>query len=80
MFGLEYMLLMKTKSQLFAKLRKRILALHAHELPEIVSLAIGRGFKPYLGWIDPAIQGCTILLGNMQGILNRPSESCRASD
>ena len=48
----EYLLIIKTRSQVFRKLKQRILALHSYELPEIVSLRIDNGYKPYLAWID----------------------------
>ena len=48
----EYLLLIKTRSQGFVQLRKRILALHSYELPEIVILRIAGGHSPYLEWID----------------------------
>jgi periplasmic divalent cation tolerance protein len=48
----EYLLLIKTRSQRFVQLRKRILALHSYELPEIVIVRIAGGHSPYLEWID----------------------------
>jgi len=48
----EYLLLIKTRSQRFVQLRKRILALHSYELPEIVVVRIVGGHSPYLEWID----------------------------
>ncbi len=52
MNGREWLMIIKTKSDFFAKLKRRILALHSYELPEIVSLKIDDGFKPYLAWLD----------------------------
>ena len=48
----EWLLIIKTNSKIFSKLRQRILALHGYEVPEIVSLKIDRGSKPYLAWMD----------------------------
>jgi len=48
----EWLLIIKTHSKIFAKLRRRILALHSYEVPEIVSLKIDRGSQPYLAWMD----------------------------
>ena len=48
----EYLMLIKTRSEAFARIRRRILTLHSYELPEIVSLKIDDGLKPYLAWID----------------------------
>lgn len=48
----EALLLVKTKTALFEKLKKRILKLHSYETPEIVLLPIEKGFKNYLDWIE----------------------------
>ena len=45
-------MLIKTRSEAFARIRRRILTLHSYELPEIVSLKIDDGLKPYLAWLD----------------------------
>lgn len=47
----EWLLIIKTHSKIFA-LRRRIVALHSYEVPEIVSLKIDRGFQPYFAWMD----------------------------
>jgi len=51
----EYLILAKTRSELFARLKSRILALHTYQLPEIVSLRIDDGYRPYLEWIDKEV-------------------------
>lgn len=48
----EWLLIIKTDSKIFSKLRRRVLALHSYEVPEIVSLKIDRGSRPYLAWMD----------------------------
>jgi periplasmic divalent cation tolerance protein len=48
----EWLLIIKTDSKIFSRLRRRILALHSYDVPEIVSLKIDRGSKPYLAWMD----------------------------
>ena len=50
--GREYLIIAKSKSEVFAKLKKRILALHSYELPELLSLKVDGGLKKYLDWID----------------------------
>jgi len=50
--GREYLIIAKTRSEVFARLKSRILALHSYELPEIVSLKISNGSKEYLSWIE----------------------------
>ena len=50
--GCEYLLLIKTRAQLFAKVRERILESNGYEVPEIVSVRIDNGLPAYLKWID----------------------------
>ena len=47
----EVLLLAKTRSSLFKKIKKRILDLHSYEVPCIISLPIIKGNKEYLEWI-----------------------------
>jgi periplasmic divalent cation tolerance protein len=51
----EYLLMAKTRSEVFARLKRRILALHTYELPEILSLKVLGGHKQYLDWIDEEV-------------------------
>ena len=51
----EYLVLAKTRSKFFAELKKRILAIHSYELPEIVSVRIEGGHGKYLDWVDTEI-------------------------
>jgi periplasmic divalent cation tolerance protein len=51
----EYLMVAKTRSELFSKLKDRILALHTYQLPEIVSLEIAGGYEKYLDWIDEQV-------------------------
>lgn len=48
----ELLLIIKTKSNLFDKIKEAIKRLHPYSLPEIVSLEIKKGSKEYLFWID----------------------------
>ncbi len=50
--GGEWLLIIKTNSVVFAKMKRRILSLHSYALPELVSLKIDDGFRPYLEWLD----------------------------
>lgn len=47
----ELMLIIKSRSFLFEKIRKRISDLHSYEVPEIISIPVLEGHKPYLDWI-----------------------------
>jgi periplasmic divalent cation tolerance protein len=51
----EYLIIAKTRSALFTKLKSRILALHSYHLPEIVCLRVEGGYKKYLDWIDSEV-------------------------
>lgn len=50
--GEEFVLLMKSHSDLFAKLSERVKALHSYEVPEIIALPITDGSEAYLKWLD----------------------------
>jgi periplasmic divalent cation tolerance protein len=53
----EHLLTIKTTSAVFDRLKRRILELHSYELPEIVSVRIDKGLKPYTAWIDNETRG-----------------------
>jgi periplasmic divalent cation tolerance protein len=48
----EYLLLIKTTSARFEKLREEIKALHPNEVPEIIAIPITAGDSAYLNWIS----------------------------
>jgi periplasmic divalent cation tolerance protein len=48
----EWLLLMKTRQDLFAPLEKEIRNIHPYEVPEIIALPIVAGSALYLQWID----------------------------
>lgn len=48
----EKLLLIKTKSSLYTKVEKAIIAHHAYELPEVIQLPISAGFSGYLNWLE----------------------------
>lgn len=49
---IEFLILMKTKENLFEELKSRIVQLHEYEVPEIVSFDIKDGLESYLNWIN----------------------------
>ncbi|MGB9854521.1 MAG: divalent-cation tolerance protein CutA [Candidatus Bathyarchaeales archaeon] len=51
----EYLILMKTRKDLFEKLCERVKALHSYEVPEIIALPIIGGFKAYLEWLESCL-------------------------
>ncbi|QKQ99381.1 divalent-cation tolerance protein CutA [Metallosphaera tengchongensis] len=52
----EVLLLIKTKSELTEKLMKRLKEIHPYKVPEILTVDIDNGFKPYLDWINESVQ------------------------
>ena len=48
----EFLLLIKTKSELFSEVEKYIISHHSYSTPEIISLPVEKGFEKYLNWID----------------------------
>lgn len=48
----EALLLVKTKTVLFEKLKDRILEMHSYQTPEIILLPIEKGFNNYLDWLE----------------------------
>jgi periplasmic divalent cation tolerance protein len=51
----EYLLLIKTKTSLFNKIKKVIKENHSYEMPEILSVEINKGSKEYLKWLDSCL-------------------------
>jgi periplasmic divalent cation tolerance protein len=47
----EALLLAKTEARRFEDLRRRVLALHPYEVPEVLALPVEAGHRPYLDWI-----------------------------
>jgi periplasmic divalent cation tolerance protein len=44
-------MILKTRSDLFERLRLEISSNHPYEVPEIIALPILEGHRPYLDWI-----------------------------
>jgi len=47
----ERVLFIKTRTDLFTDLERRIKALHPYKVPEIIALPIVRGASEYLDWV-----------------------------
>jgi periplasmic divalent cation tolerance protein len=47
----EFKIEIKTLSKNYTKLQDFIIQNHTYELPEIISVKIGRGYNKYLNWI-----------------------------
>lgn len=48
----ELLLLIKTTSDYYPKVEKRVMLLHPYELPEIIAVPIKEGLTDYLRWIE----------------------------
>ena len=48
----EYLMVIKTKKELFENVKNKIVELHTYEVPEIISFDITNGEKNYLDWIE----------------------------
>lgn len=47
----EVLLIVKTTTFAFPKLKERVLSLHPYTVPEIIALPIAEGHGPYLAWL-----------------------------
>jgi periplasmic divalent cation tolerance protein len=47
----EVLVLLKTRSANFARLKARILELHPYEVPEVLAIEVAQGHQAYLDWI-----------------------------
>ncbi|MGH7774071.1 MAG: divalent-cation tolerance protein CutA [Candidatus Binatia bacterium] len=48
----EELLIIKTKRELFDRLKKRVQELHSYSVPEIIALPILEGNESYLKWLE----------------------------
>lgn len=48
----EWVLLIKSRRDLFAAVRAEIQKIHTYEVPEVIALPVVDGSEAYLGWID----------------------------
>ncbi len=48
----EWMLIVKTRRELFGELQKLLDRIHPYEVPEVVALPVIAGSAAYLDWID----------------------------
>jgi periplasmic divalent cation tolerance protein len=47
----EVLLLVKTRGDLFERLKNRVSVLHSYAVPEIIALPLAAGNGPYLNWL-----------------------------
>jgi periplasmic divalent cation tolerance protein len=48
----EWVLIIKSRRDLFEKLREAIAKMHSYEVPEVVALPVVDGSDAYLAWLD----------------------------
>ena len=51
----EYLMLLKSRKDLFEKLAETVKALHSYEVPEILVLPVVGGSEAYLVWLDSCL-------------------------
>lgn len=47
----EFMLVIKTRASLAARVERRVKALHSYQVPEVIALPISKGSRAYLQWL-----------------------------
>jgi periplasmic divalent cation tolerance protein len=52
----EVLLIIKSKEEKVAEIIKLVKSTHSYEVPEIISLPVKAGSKPYLKWIDESLR------------------------
>jgi periplasmic divalent cation tolerance protein len=52
----EYLILMKSRKDLFEKLSETVKALHSYEVPEILALPVVEGSKAYMDWLGSCLR------------------------
>ncbi len=52
----EFLVLMKTRSDLFEKLATTIKQMHSYEIPEIIAVPITKGEQTYLEWLSGSLR------------------------
>ncbi|SRR5208282_6556134 len=48
----EWLLVIKSRRDLFPALRAAVEKLHTYEVPELIALPVVEGSEPYLAWLD----------------------------
>ncbi|MEQ1945587.1 MAG: divalent-cation tolerance protein CutA [Bryobacteraceae bacterium] len=52
----EWLLVIKSRRDLFDQLRAEIQRLHTYDVPEIIALPVVEGSEAYLGWLDQELR------------------------
>ena len=52
----EFLLMMKTDSDRFERVRDAVKSLHSYEVPEVIQVPVENGLPAYLQWISTSIE------------------------
>ncbi len=53
----EFLVIMKSRNNLFKKLSERVKELHSYEVPEVITLPVTEGLPSYLNWLGASLYG-----------------------
>jgi len=53
----EFLVIMKSRKNLFKKLSERVKELHSYEVPEVIALPLIEGLPSYLNWLGTSLYG-----------------------
>ena len=53
----EDLLIVKTRADLFDRLKERVQALHGYDVPEIIGVPIVQGSESYMAWMTASLSG-----------------------
>jgi periplasmic divalent cation tolerance protein len=48
----EVLMVVKTRRELFGRLKDRVLEMHSYDVPEIIALPVQEGSQSYLNWLN----------------------------
>lgn len=48
----EFLMVIKTRKELFEDIKKHIQKLHSYEVPEIIEIPVTNGSESYISWLD----------------------------
>ncbi|MEM2025791.1 MAG: divalent-cation tolerance protein CutA [Desulfurococcaceae archaeon] len=52
----EYLIIMKTRKDLFERICEKVKALHSYQIPEVIASPIIDGLKQYMKWLDESLK------------------------
>ncbi|MBS7659731.1 MAG: divalent-cation tolerance protein CutA [Candidatus Bathyarchaeia archaeon] len=52
----EYLIIMKTRKDLFERICEKVKALHSYQIPEVIATPIIDGLKQYMKWLDESLK------------------------